>query len=181
MEPLLITSVLLHPWRILNLEPLYTRGLGEKIKSKVLCIQGESWHKLTLVVHCSPLSSSLSVLRDLWDPTTGRMATCTLGLVSLASIFLLLELVLCLTVKGFKRILIELGICRCFPTLFFKNKQTNNNKDNKSRVSPCSLDLSATDYIYAQDDLRLMAIPLFQLPPELEFQIPTTMPGLRCF
>lgn len=132
MEPLLITSVLLHPWRILNLEPLYTRGLGEKIKSKVLCIQGESWHKLTLVVHCSPLSSSLSVLRDLWDPTTGRMATCTLGLVSLASIFLLLELVLCLTVKGFKRILIELGICRCFPTLFFL-KQTNKQQQGQQK------------------------------------------------
>lgn len=73
---------------------------------------------MALMAHCSPLSSSLSLLRDSWDPPTGRMATCTLGLVSLASIFLLLELVLCLTVKGFKRILIELDICRFFPTLF---------------------------------------------------------------
>lgn len=73
---------------------------------------------MALVAHCSPLSSSLSLLRDSWDHPTGRMATCTLGLVSLASIFLLLELVLCLTVKGFKRILIELDICRFFPTLF---------------------------------------------------------------
>lgn len=77
-----------------NLEPLYTRDLVENIKSKVLCIHGESWHKLTLVVHCSPLSSSLSLLRDSWDPPTGHMAMCILGLVSLASIFLLLELVL---------------------------------------------------------------------------------------